>query len=336
MLRRLAGLMLALAGMTAASAQVQEQPGWAHKMFSSDGKAVLEHDFGSVPKGAILQHRWPLSNIYAVPLTIQTRVSCDCVSVSVSQQTLQPRQTGFLDIQMDTRRFVGAKVVSVFFTVVHPQYTSTAILTIKGFCRTDVALNPGAVNFGIVTPGQPVQTAVTVEYAGALPWQITGYAKNDLFDVSVSERYRQPGRVGYQVQLSLKPDAPAGAYKQELALQTNDPSGPTLPVPFEIVIQPTLAVFPGQLRLAGTKVGAAVEQKVSLKNANHSFKIVDVEGDGDGLAIVEPIPSADARKVHILTVRYTPSTAGPVNRKLTFKTDDGKSATVTVEGAANP
>jgi len=336
MLRRLAGLSLVLAGLTAVSAQTQEQPGWAHKMFSADGKAVLEHDFGTVPKGAILQHRWNLTNIYAVPLTIQTRVSCDCVSIALSSQTFQPRQTGHIDIQMDSRRFVGAKVVSVFFTVVHPQYTSTAILTIKGFCRTDVALNPGAVNFGIVTPGQPVQTAVTVDYAGALPWQITGFGKSDLFDVAVAERYRQPGRVGYQVQLSLKPDAPAGAYKQELALQTNDPAGPTLPVPFEIVIQPTLAVFPGQVRFASAKVGSPSEHKVSLKNMSRPFKILEVEGAGDGLAVVEPIPSSDARPVHILTVRFTPAAPGPVNRKLTFKTDDGRTATVSIEGVAAP
>jgi hypothetical protein len=336
MLRRLAGLALVLATLTAAAAQVQEQPGWAHKIFSADGKAMLEHDFGSVPKGAILPHRWALTNIYAVPLTIQTRVSCDCVTVSLSHQTLQPRQTGYVDVQMDSRRFVGAKVVSIFFTVVHPQYTSTAILTVKGFCRTDVALNPGAINFGIVTPGQPVQTAVTVDYAGTLPWQITGFAKSDLFDVAVAERYRQPGRVGYHVQLSLKPDAPAGAYKQELALQTNDPSGPTLPVPFEIVIQPTLAVFPGQVRFANAKVGSPAEHKVSLKNMSRPFKIIEVEGVGDGLAVVEPIPSADARPVHILTLRLTPTAPGPLNRKLTFKTDDGRTASITIDGAANP
>jgi hypothetical protein len=178
-----------------------------------------------------------------------------------------------------------------------------------------------------------------VDYAGVLPWQITGHAKSDLFDVAVVERYRQPGRVGYQVQLALRPDAPAGAFKQELALQTNDPAGPTLPVPFEVVIQPTLAVFPsGTVRLSGAKVGSTVEQKVSLQNRVKPFRVTGVEGLGDGLSIAEPVPTADARPVHILTLRFTPTVPGPLSRKLVFRTDDGKgpTATVIVEGSANP
>src|SRR4051794_5552632 len=81
------------------------QDGWAAKVFTPDagGKPPAGHNFGTVPKGAQLQHRFPVTNIYAVPLQIQTRVSCDCVSVTASPQTLQPWESGTLDIAMDTR-----------------------------------------------------------------------------------------------------------------------------------------------------------------------------------------------------------------------------------------
>jgi len=183
-----------------------------------------------------------------------------------------------------------------------------------------------------------VQQAVNVDYAGRMDWQITGVSKNDLFDVHVQPRHRQPGLAGYQVQLSLKPDAPPGSYKQELLLSTNDPSGPTVPVPFEITVQSALTVFPDTVRYTAVKVGAAAEYKVSIRGSGRPFRVTAVEGLGDGLSIAEPVPTGDARPVHIFTLKYNPTAAGNLSRKLTFKTDDGKGpyATIVVEGSASP
>jgi hypothetical protein len=252
----------------------------------------------------------------------------------MSRQTLQPKETGHLDVLMDTRRFAGPKVVTVFMTVVHPQYTSTAVFNVKAVCRTDVTLNPGAVNFGIVPRGQTPTAAVDVDYAGALAWQVTGVPTSDLFKVDVTERYRQPGRVGYRVQLTLKPDAPPGSYKQEIALTTNDPGSPSLPVPFELTVQSSLAVFPDTVRFGSTKVGVASDYKVSVRGSGKPFRITGVDGLGDGVAIVEPIPSTDAKPVHILTIRYLPSAAGNLGKKITFQTDIGTTAQLSIEGAA--
>lgn len=326
--------VLSLLGSTAVA---QDQAGWAHKLLTDDkGKPATEHDFGVVPKGALLPFRFHVNNPYAVPLSIQTRVSCDCVSVTASKPTLQAREKGYLDIQMDTRRFNGPKVVTIFFTVFHPQYTSTALVTIKANCRTDVTLNPGAINFGIVPRGQAVQAALDIDYAGVQNWQVTGSAKNELFEVGYVEKYRQPGRTGYRVTLTLKQDAPAGSYKQELMLSTNDPAGPTVPVPFEVTVQSPLAVFPDTVKFTSAKVGAAVDYKISVRGSGKPFRIIDVEGLTDGLSIAEPVPSPEAKPVHILTLKWTPTGPSNLQKKIVLKTDAGPTATVAVEGAANP
>jgi hypothetical protein len=336
MMRRF-GLATLLFTAVVSPVRAQEQAGWAYKLFTNkDGRAITEHDFGTVPKGAMLTHRFPLINMYSVPLTIQTRVSCDCVTVSLSKQILQSRESGYMDIQMDTRRFNGPKMVTVFFTVLHPQYTSTALINIKANCRTDVTLNPGGVNFGIVPRGQSVQAAVDVDYAGVNNWQLTGTAKNDFFDVAFAEKYRQPGRSGYRVTLTLKPDAPAGSYKQEVMLTTNDPAGPTVPVPFEVTVQSPMAVFPDPVKLPAARVGTPVEYKLSVRGSGKPFKIIGVEGLSDGVEFVEPMPSAEARPVHILTVRWTPTAVGELNKKIVLKTDAGTDANVHIEGNAAP
>jgi hypothetical protein len=329
---RLLGLGVVLA--LAAACPAQDQMGWAHKLLAVDGKPVVEHDFGTAAKGTQLQHRFPITNIYGVPLQLQARVSCDCTNVTLSRQTLQPKEAGYLDVVMDTRRFSGPKVVTIFLTVAHPQYTSTAVFNVKAVCRTDVTLNPGSINFGIVPRGQGVTAAVDVDYAGVLNWQITGVPASDLFRIDVTERYRQPGRVGYRVQLSLKPDAPAGSYKQELLLATNDPASPTVPVPFELTVQSPLAVLPEVVRFPSARVGASTEYKISVRGSGKPFRITAVDGLGDGLSLVEVVPSIESRPVHILTLRYAPSAGGSLNRKVTFMTDAGMTATVAVEGAA--
>ena len=44
------------------------EDGWAKKLF----KEQTAHDFGTVARGAQLYHRFPVTNIYAVPLEITT------------------------------------------------------------------------------------------------------------------------------------------------------------------------------------------------------------------------------------------------------------------------
>ena len=71
----LVALFALLVGPTPAPAQGS----WADKMF----KGETTHDFGSVPRGAQLFHRFKITNIYAVRLEIvQVRTSCGCVTVT--------------------------------------------------------------------------------------------------------------------------------------------------------------------------------------------------------------------------------------------------------------
>ena len=70
------GIVFWIVTLAAAPAVAQQQPqSWAEKMFK-DG---VNHDFGSVARGAQLLHRFPIKNIYAVPLTITSlQSSCGC------------------------------------------------------------------------------------------------------------------------------------------------------------------------------------------------------------------------------------------------------------------
>src|SRR5262245_36337050 len=117
--------VLALVALAAGAAVCPAQS-WADKLFK-DG---IVHDFGSVARGAQLFHRFPITNIYAVPLQIiDVHTSCGCATANPSSRLLQPREVGFIDVSMDGRRFTGAKSIRVSVTV-GPEYTSTAELQV--------------------------------------------------------------------------------------------------------------------------------------------------------------------------------------------------------------
>jgi hypothetical protein len=99
----------------------QQQP-WAAKMFK-DG---LSHDFGSVPRGAQLFHRFTITNIYAVRMEItDVRSGCGCVTAAAATRVLEPRESTTIDVSMDAHRFIGHKTVAIRVSV-GPEFISSA------------------------------------------------------------------------------------------------------------------------------------------------------------------------------------------------------------------
>jgi hypothetical protein len=99
---------------------------WANKLFTETSK-----DFGDCTAAEPLKHRFEMSNIYAVPLqVVAVKASSACVTWTLEKKVLKPRETGYLEVRLDPRRFLGARTVTVFVTV-GPEYVSTATITLK-------------------------------------------------------------------------------------------------------------------------------------------------------------------------------------------------------------
>ena len=333
----LALVALAL-GSTAATAQspVTEKPSqglWAEKLF--DGNTT--HDFGNVPRGTLLYNRFAMFNKYAVPLEIKTTVGCHCVTVTPSTNVLAPNKHGYIDVTMDTRRLSkpGHKEVKIE-VITGPDYISTATLVVTANSRADVVLNPGQISFGVVPQGQGTGSqTIDVEYAGVLDWRLSEIVEDKApLKASLEEWYRKPGRVGYHVAVSLKPEAPAGALKHELLLKTNDPASPLVPILVEATVQASLTAVPPQVTMGTIKVGQLVTQRVLVRGAK-PYRILAVEGTGDG--VTADFPSMPAR-VQTVLLKYNPTKAGDLHRQLQIKTDLDKetTVTVTVDGVAEP
>jgi len=305
--------------------------GWAEKMLTTNPV----HDFGIVARGGKLVHRLPITNIYAVRMEIVSLVSgCGCVSATSAKRVLEPRETTNIEVVMDTTRVVGPKSVSVRFTV-GPEFVSSAEVRVSANVRGDIVFNPGQFNFGSVPHGQTPTMKVDVEYAGQQQWQILEITvgKEFPFTIASKELYRQPGRVGYQLQLTLKPNAPAVPIKEDIFLKTNDPTSPLVPVLVEANIQPTLTVAPASLALGTVKIGEAMVRRVVVRGTK-PFVLAAVEGATEVTAAGElkTAPSG----VQTLALNIKVDALGDFRKVVEIKTDQGESVQLIVEGTAAP
>jgi hypothetical protein len=323
-----------VAGATAARGG-DEAP-WAEKLFENK----TEHDFGNVAHGTQMLHKFAFKNIYNVPLDVTiTRISCGCTTAASSVQKVEPHGTGTIDVNMNARVFTGPRSVHVYVTFSNlqnnPQYYSTADLKITANSRTDIVFNPGEVNFGVVAQGQGATQDITVEYAGTFDWKVSEIVANGLpVEAKLDQLRTQRGLVGYKVSVSLKAEAPPGVLKGEMFLKTNDPASPMLPVLVQGNVQAALTVAPPTARVSA-RANEARSVSVTVRG-NKAFRILSVEGTGQGVAVVNTLPDAPA-ETHRLTFQLQKAEAGDFKRKLQIKTDlQSAPVTVTVEGSVSP
>ena len=234
---------------------------------------------------------------------------------------------------MNASRFQGAKAATIYVEL-GPEYRSTAILQVRACTRPDLTLTPGQINFGVVAVGRQPAGAIGVEYRGQQPnWQITDVDTANAANVKVDIQRlgSAPGIITYQLTASLKPDAVPGMIQDRIILRTNDASSPALTILVSGMVQAPLTIIQGKLvRLDPVLVGHSTDRSI-IARGNKPFKIVKVDGEGDGLTVLyDEFPAPIQR----LKISFKPTRPGVLQRKLTICTDQKDSATVTIEGTA--
>ncbi len=308
---------------------------WANKFFVPDiakdpgqpPKEVIVHDFGTVPQGTLLSHKFTVTNIYDVPIQIlDIRRSHASLEAIPPQRVLQPNEVAAFVVTMDTAKFRGPNAPTIQVTF-GPQFVSTAILRIQANSRPEVTLSPGAAAFGLVAQGAKESRTVALEYHGRRrDWKVTGVQGGGPFDVELSEAARGSK---YYVTAKLKADAPAGPFAEVVSLTTNDPAFPVIRIDVTGSVQAPVRVTEAQF--GRVTVGQEVKVRVVVNtNQGETYKVFPVEETADGISV----EVLDAPAVtHYLTVRFTPKVPGPFRKEVPIKTDlkGGATATLVVE-----
>jgi hypothetical protein len=290
------GLLLAAGTAGAAS--------WADSLFSESG-----HDFGPVPRGGKVRHSFVLTNRLAEPITIvNVRASCGCTRGQANASLVPPGQQATLEAEMDTRNFVGAKSTTLFVSLLAASGQEAEVrLGVNATILSDIVLNPGSIDFGVVARGQAPSQILTIDRIGMPGWRAQRMVSpSRVLNGTLVEAKRTGESVGYLLTVSLKPDAPPGIVRDEIRILTNDPEAASIPIQVAALVRGELSASPSVLLLGRVSSAGPVQGRF-LVRASKPFAIRSVDGADDGFQVetIEP----GSRTVHVVTISYHPEEA---------------------------
>lgn len=292
---------------------------WAAKMFEKQ-----KVDFGVVARAADTRYRLKLKNLYKEDVHISNvRTTCGCSAATPSQTLLKSAEEAYIEIKMDTEKFMRRKDSNVVVTFDAPTFAEVRI-PITAYIRTDVVITPGGAKFGSISKGESSVKTLDIAYAGRADWVIKEvkspreYIAAEVAEVSRDKNARL---ANYKLKVTLSEDAPAGAIREELTLITDDANSPQVPVLVEARVESEFTVTPDVVALGTLKVGEEKSFRLVVKGRNpFSVESVKCESEYKNL---EAKLTPSARPVHVVpVVLKAPSSPGSVEDQLLIKIAD--------------
>ena len=322
-------LVLGAPGASAAPASPPEP--WTARLF-----ATTRHDFGVVATGAKAEYRFVLENPYVEDVRIASVEStCGCTIPRATKTLLKTHESAEIVAELDTRRFTGPKEATIKVRLDQP-LSGEVQLHVQSFIRSDVVFQPGSVQFGTVAQGQTARQRVQVSYSGRASWQIVGVGSRASF---LEARLQETGRgrdpmfdatqVSYDLWVTLKADAPAGYFREQLILRTNDGAPASLaaqvPLGVEGLVSAPLTVNPAVLMLGRFQPRESATRNLVLRGSK-PFRILEISVPDERF---RSNASNQAALVHVIAVRFTAdAVAEKIAGKIIVKTDLGPAEVV--------
>jgi hypothetical protein len=290
-----------------ASIALGQDLNWAEKMFEK-----RSHDFGVVATASDVSYRFKITNIYQQQVHISSvDTTCGCSAAAASKTTLGSREEAYVEVTMDTRKFKRKKDSNLIVKFDAPLWAEVRI-PISAYIRTDVVVNPGAVQFGAVDHGTSASQRLTVAYAGRRDWTIKDVLVNsDYLEASVKETNRSAGQANYELTVNLKPNAPPGALRRYVTLVTDDRNSPHVPVLVQANIEADITITPSIVAL-GTLIPGQTKSFNVVLRGKEPFEIQKIECGSSNEAFAVRLPKEGVvRQVHVLPLTVTtPSEPG--------------------------
>ena len=285
--------------------------------------ATRKIDFGVIATGSEAKQFIEVKNVLRETLHIAgVSASCACVQYqlpdNVSSKYLQPGESCFIEVKMDTQKFRQKRDASLLIRIDSPRYVEHSI-PVSAYIRTDVVFNPGMVRFGEVEMGKPSQSVVEIAYAGRADWDIVDikFDNTDL-KASLSPPQRSAGLVNFKLTMSLSETAKAGRLRDIVTLVTNDKTNPYIPLMVDGLVVPDITVSPAVVKVGNIGAGQTTMVQVALKGKT-PFKVEDI--DCKGMEDCFKVASSDAvRSFHLFKIEFNaPNRAGEFNEEMLVK-----------------
>jgi hypothetical protein len=213
------------------------------------------YDFGIAGPGDRITHIFKFTNAGSEPLQI-TRVStsCGCTAALLSQKEIPPGSSGDIRTVFETKRFEGEQETTITVHSNDPDDPEIE-LTIIGAIQRDVAVVPQGINFGDVEKGKTVTGSVKLLQLSQNKLVLHRIEVNEKYLNATTSRFREENSRGIHIDITLKPEAPVGAFNEVITLHTNLKRRPRIDVPVWANILGRIQVQPEILSLGTISKG---------------------------------------------------------------------------------
>lgn len=189
------------------------------------------YDFGIAGPGQKITHTFKFTNLGSAPLqVIKVGTSCGCTAALLSGGDIQPGSSGEIRATFGTRRYEGKQETTITVHSNDP-HEPEIDLTIKGTIKRNVAVVPQGVNFGDVEKGKAITGRVRVLQLSQNNLVVHRIEANDQYLTVNTSRFREENSRGINIEITLKPEVPVGAFSEVITLHTNLKRRPRIDVP---------------------------------------------------------------------------------------------------------
>jgi hypothetical protein len=231
------------------------------------------YDFGSVDRGAKIEHVFRVANTGDAPLRLeQVKSTCGCTVALISDPEVPPGREGRIAVTLDTARMAGrvTKIVTVY---TNDPETPTAPLALTGAVYADLVASPTALYLGRLRRGEPVSREIAVvpgrpgaAYAVTAVETSNPALAAEIVPASGAAGQRTDDAPGQRIVVRLAKELPLGRFNDHLVLRTNSPREPTITVPVFASVEGDVVVLPPQVTFGIARRGSVTERELHIRN----------------------------------------------------------------------
>lgn len=296
---------------------------------------AVQHDFGRVTSGAILEIKFKIGNEGSAPLRVgNLRLSGKGVSVRLQQQ-VGPGETDEVIAKIDTSTLVGDWQWSITFNTndkTRPQIK----YDLQAHVYLPVEVNPRRLFFSLFED-QTAKKIVDITNHLDRPLAIKRVEPKGSHFTAALETVTEGKK--YRLNVIVPMATLPGRYRETVTLHTDDPERPMLHVAVNVLVKRDVSVTPDEVDFGNIPANrvklsanalALMTQTILVKKRAGDFAITGIETDIPFLTIeTEPKGRAATFK---LSIGLDPNklTAGEIRGSLKIKTDDPRFPEITV------
>jgi hypothetical protein len=200
------------------------------------------YEFGHVSAGTTVAHTFAFRNAGGRDLSIDNiRTSCNCTAVT-SARLVPAGAEGTIRASFDTHDDFGQRTRTITVYSNDPAQAVTT-LALHGAIDADVAADPPQLYVGHLRRGQaaPSDVRLIINEPAAIavgPVQTSGVVLASVVHDSTAQA------TGNRLRITIKPDAPLGAFNDSVLVHTNSTSRPLLTIPVAGVVDADMPSSP--------------------------------------------------------------------------------------------